>query len=74
MQVGQVVRIDKDNLGNSKVNYINGDPYLWKITGRNFRYKGVPMLDLELQEVNLNNYFLIVENFNFNSIIFVCNL
>ena len=62
MQVGQVVRIDKDNLGNSKVNYINGDPYLWKITGRNFRYSGVPMLDLELQECKLNTYFLINEN------------
>ena len=62
MQVGQVVRIDKDNLGNSKMNYINGEPYLWKITGRNFRYKGVPMLDLELQEVKLNTYFMISEN------------
>lgn len=61
MQVGQVVRIDKDNLGNSKVNYINGEPYLWKITGRRFRYSGVPMLDLELQEVKLNTYFMIVE-------------
>ena len=25
----------------------------WIITGRNFRYAGVPMLDLELQEVKL---------------------
>lgn len=62
MQVGQVIRIDKDNLGNSKMNYINGEPYLWKITGRNFRYKGVPMLDLELQECKLNTYFMISEN------------
>ena len=61
-KVGQIVRVDKDNLGNSKLNYINGQPYLWKITGRNFRYKGVPMLDLELQEVKLNTYYTISES------------
>lgn len=61
LKVGQIVRIDKDNLGNSKVNYINGEPYLWKITGRKFRYSGVPMLDLELQECKLNTYFMISE-------------
>lgn len=53
LKVGQVIRLDKDNLGNSKWNYIDGEPYLWKITGRNFRYKGVPMVDLELQEIKL---------------------
>lgn len=62
IQVGQIVRIDKDNLGNSKVNYIGGKPYLWKVTGRRFRYNGIAMLDLELQEVKFNTYFLISEN------------
>ena len=61
LKVGQVIRLDKDNFGNSKWNYLNGNPNLWKITGRNFRYKGVPMLDLELQEVKLNTYFMISE-------------
>ena len=61
IQVGQIVRIDKDNLGNSKVNYIDGEPYLWKVTGRRFRYSGVPMIDLELQEVKFNSYYLINE-------------
>lgn len=64
-KVGDVVRVDKDNVGNSIANYSNGEPYLWKITGRNFRYSGVPMLDLELQEVklvepreNLDKYYI----------------
>lgn len=61
LKVGQIVRIDKDNLGNSKVNYINGQPYLWKIVGRKFRYNGIAMLDLELQEVKFNTYYLINE-------------
>ena len=32
---------------------VNGYDGLWRVTGRNFRYSGVPMLDLELQEVKI---------------------
>lgn len=60
-KVGDIVRADKDNNGNSIANYSNGEPYLWKVVGRNFRYSGVPMIDLELQEVKFNTYFLISE-------------
>lgn len=30
---------------------VQGDNTLWRITGRNFRKQGIPMLDLELQEI-----------------------
>jgi hypothetical protein len=60
-KVGDIVRVDKDNNGNSIANYSNGEPYLWKVVGRNFRYSGVPMIDLELQEVKFNAYFVISE-------------
>lgn len=50
-QVGDIICIDKDNEGNSLWNYANGLPMYWKIVGRNFRKNGVPLIDLELQEV-----------------------
>lgn len=30
---------------------VQGDNTLWRITGRNFRKQGIPMLDLELQQI-----------------------
>lgn len=30
---------------------VEGNDLTWRVTGRNFRYAGVPMIDLELQEV-----------------------
>lgn len=54
IQVGDIVRVDKDNKGNSLWNYANGSPMYWKVTGRNFRKNGVPLIDLELQEIVQN--------------------
>ena len=51
IQVGDIVRVDKDNTANSLWSYKDGSPIYWKVTGRNFRKTGVPMIDLELQEV-----------------------
>lgn len=53
LQIGDIVQVDKDNNGTSAVAYANGEPMRFKITGRKFRKEGVPMLDLELQEVRL---------------------
>lgn len=53
IQVGDIIRVDKDNEGNSLWAYGNGQPMYWKVTGRNFRKVGVPMIDLELQEVRV---------------------
>lgn len=53
VEIGDVVRLDKDNNGNSLWSYKDGTPMYWKVTGRNFRKVGVPMIDLELQEVRV---------------------
>lgn len=53
IQVGDIVRVDKDNNGNSLWSYKNGSSMFWRVTGRNFRKVGVPMIDLELQEVRV---------------------
>lgn len=51
LSIGDVVRIDADHNGNPLWAYKNREPIYWKVTGRNFRKVGVPMIDLELQEV-----------------------
>ncbi|NCD00209.1 MAG: hypothetical protein EOL95_10990 [Bacteroidia bacterium] len=51
LQVGDVVRLDKDNIGTPAIKYKDDTTYLWRVTGRNFRKSGVPMVDLELQEI-----------------------
>lgn len=51
INVGDIVRVDKDNNGNSASVYKNGTPRIWRVTGRKFRYAGVPLCDLELQEI-----------------------
>ena len=53
IKVGDILRVDRDNEGNSMWKYPNGEPMYWRVTGRNFRKTGVPMIDLELQEVRL---------------------
>ena len=58
IQVGDIVRIDKDNEGNSASSYKDGTPKLWRVTGRTFRKQGVPLIDLELQEIR--QYFKVV--------------
>lgn len=51
INVGDIVRLDKDNNGNSAFCYENGSQMLWKVTGRTFRNEGIPFCDLELQEI-----------------------
>lgn len=51
IEVGDVVRVDKDNNGNSASVYADGTPRIWRVTGRKFRKQGVPLIDLELQEI-----------------------
>ena len=51
LQVGDFVRIDKDNNGTSLYKYQDGSDIIWRITGRKFKYDGVPLIDLELQEL-----------------------
>ena len=51
VQVGNIVRVDKDNESNSASYYKDGSPRLWRVTGRTFRKQGVPLIDLELQEI-----------------------
>ncbi len=59
-KIGEIVRIDKDNEGTSLYKYKNGQNRYWKITGRTFRYEGVPMIDLELQQVTREDIGYIV--------------
>lgn len=51
IEVGDILRIDRNNDGDSLWVYDDGNPIEWKVTGRNFRKVGVPMIDLELQQV-----------------------
>lgn len=50
-RVGDIVRIDKDNNYNSLYKYANGNDMYFRLVGRPFRKQGVPLIDLELQEV-----------------------
>lgn len=51
LEVGDIVKINKDNNGNSRFLDANGNIIYWQVTGRTFRYAGAPYIDLELQEV-----------------------
>lgn len=51
LQIGDIVRVDKDNLGNSAIKYANGKDMYFKVVGRKFKKQGIALLDLELQEV-----------------------
>lgn len=53
LQVGDIVRVDKDNNGNSAMKRADGSDMYFKVTGRRFRKVGVPLVDLELQEVKV---------------------
>lgn len=53
LEVGDIVRVDNDNIGNSSIKYKNGRDVYFRITGRTFSKSGVPSIDLELQEVKL---------------------
>ena len=51
VQVGEIVRLDKDNDGNSVWEYNDRQPIYWKVVGRKFRYVGVPLVELQLQQL-----------------------
>ena len=51
VEVGDIVRIDADNDGNSVWEYNDKQPIYWKVVGRRFRYVGVPLVDLQLQQL-----------------------
>lgn len=51
IEVGDIVRIDNDNSGTSRVKDNQGNDVYFRVTGRTFRYSGVPLIDLELQEI-----------------------
>lgn len=51
IDVGDILRIDKDNNGTPQSVYFNGEAKLWQVVGRNFRKKGKPFIDLELREI-----------------------
>ena len=53
LQIGDIIRIDKNNDGESLWKYSNGSNMYWRVIGRNFRYAGVPLIDLQLQEVKV---------------------
>ena len=57
IQVGDIVRVDKDNLGNALWKYSDGSNIYFRVTGSSFRHVGVPLVDLELQEVKAIDQF-----------------
>lgn len=48
--IGDIVRVDKDKLGNSIWNYKDGSPMYWQVVSRNFKKTGVPVVSLGLRE------------------------
>lgn len=50
-QIGDIVQINKDNFGNSLVLDGNGNPIVWKITGRKIIKVGYPYQTLELIQI-----------------------
>lgn len=51
LRVGDIVRIDKDNIGNSLLKKPNGEPRYFQIVERTFKKSGVPLLSLKYREV-----------------------
>lgn len=51
INVGDIVRVDKDNSGTSLFKDSNNNDIYWRVVGRKFRYKGCPYIDLEVQQV-----------------------
>ena len=63
INVGEFVIIDKDNEGNPvKASGTSSLPALWKVIGRKFRNDGVPLVDLQLQEV-ISSYIVKISPF-----------
>lgn len=55
IHIGDVVRLDRNSLGDSMYNYADGNPYLWRVTGTTLIYDGYPHQKLELQEITSGN-------------------
>lgn len=55
LHIGDVVRVDRNSLGDSVYNYADGNPYLWRVTGTDLIYDGYPHQKLELQEITSGN-------------------
>lgn len=55
LNVGDIVRIDRNSFGESIYNYADGNPYLWRVTGTDLIYDGYPHQKLELQEITSGN-------------------
>jgi hypothetical protein len=51
IEVGDIVSIKKDNNGTPLVSYKDGTEYKWRVKSANFRKSGVPLIDLQLQEI-----------------------
>lgn len=51
--VGDLVRIDKDNLGTSRFSNLDGSPVYWSVVGCNISRNGVPFIELSLREVKI---------------------
>jgi hypothetical protein len=51
IKVGDVVRIDRDNDGNSISYKQNGEPRYWRVVGRQVSKVGVPKIALSLREI-----------------------
>lgn len=50
IDVGDIIRIDKDNLGTSLFKNKDESDIYWRVVGRKYRHSGVSYVDLELQE------------------------
>ena len=51
-QVGDVVQVSKDNNLTSALTYDDGSVVYFMVVGRTFRKVGIPLIDLELMEIN----------------------
>lgn len=51
INIGDIVRVDKDNSGTSASVYKDGTPRLWKVIGREYSRQGVSEINLELIEI-----------------------
>lgn len=54
--IGDIVRVDKDKLGNSLWNYKDGTPMYWQVVSRNFKKAGVPIISLVLRECKYSTF------------------
>lgn len=80
LEVGDIVRIDKDNQGTSAMFRLDGTtPYYWQVCSTEFEYSGVPKQKLELLEFKVyklktpNGLLITGTTLNWNSVIWTWN-